>query len=92
MQNKIVFLAILTTAILLNVFHTSYVAAFFDYNKFHPVPYRPDLQKLCPRVSENTSSTCIQSKKLYRLTKKNNETNAIKIRILNEINWIDLTY
>lgn len=52
MRNKIACLIVLTLALLSSDFHAPYVAAFFDYNTFHPMPYRPDLQEKCPQVSD----------------------------------------
>lgn len=52
MQSKIVCLAVLAAALLINVFNAPHVNAFFDYNKFHPMPFRPDLQEFCPQVSD----------------------------------------
>lgn len=51
MQNKIAGLAVIMLMVWLNVNHAPNVMAFFDYNTFHPVPFRPDLQENCPQVS-----------------------------------------
>lgn len=55
MSSKITCLFTLTLVLWLNIFHAPHVTAFFDYNKFHPVPYRPDLQEYCPQVSRRTT-------------------------------------
>lgn len=51
MRTKAVCLAVLTLIMWFGDFHAPHVTAFFDYNKFHPLPFRPDLQEYCPQVS-----------------------------------------
>ncbi|XP_031628484.1 apolipoprotein D [Contarinia nasturtii] len=50
MRNQIKCLIVLTLALWFGDFRAPLVVAFFDYNKFHPVPFRPDLQEYCPQV------------------------------------------
>lgn len=50
MSSKIRRLFTLPLILWLNICHAPHATAFFDYNKFHPVPYRPDLQEYCPQV------------------------------------------
>lgn len=51
MQNKIAGFAVIMLMVWYNGHHVPHVMAFFDYNTFHPMPFRPDLQEYCPQVS-----------------------------------------
>lgn len=52
MRNKVTGSAIIVLMVVwLSGFHAPNVMAFFDYNTFHPLPFRPDLQEYCPQVS-----------------------------------------
>lgn len=51
MRNKVTGLAVTMLMVWFSGFHAPNVMAFFDYNTFHPLPYRPDLQEYCPQVS-----------------------------------------
>lgn len=62
MSSKITCFAILSLTLWFGDFHALHVTAFFDYNKFHPLPFRPDLQEHCPQVSRRTATTCFRKK------------------------------
>lgn len=83
MRNKISYFVVLTVALWLNIFHAPHVTAFFDYNKFHPLPYRPDLQEFCPQVSHEQSNLLYISDIIVLNTielVKENEPNQKKIK------------
>lgn len=57
MRNKITAFAVAVLMVCYNGLHTPNVMAFFDYNTFHPMPFRPDLQEYCPQVSAEQPAT-----------------------------------
>lgn len=85
MRSTVACFALLTVSLWLNVFHAPHVAAFFDYNKFHPLPYRPDLQEFCPQVRHEQSSNLlyIRTQLYYTHTQMNwrNKMNKRNIHI-----------
>lgn len=70
MANEFTCILTLTLVLWLNVFHAPHVTAFFEYNKFRPVPFRPDLQEYCPQVRQPVQ-LAIQTNSLLFKTEMN---------------------
>lgn len=101
MRNKINCSVTLLVIFCITVFYAPHVTAFFDYNKFHPLPFRPDLQEHCPQVSAANKQPAIQITLcihfswyvfMHKWNKNRWKKNAREIHIqykLNIMNWTE---